>query len=690
MNAKEIIRFFLRLSSMSLILFLASGRIADAVFGQDNGGSDAVSNVQPPPPTESVPILKAAGLFDDPSQMVRNGLISEIDAARLRWQESYDKLKTASDIEIYQKERQDFFFRQLGEMWERTPLKPRVTGRLTKPDYRVEKLVLETLPNFYATGTCFLPKEEKFPPPYPGVLIVCGHSRNGKASELYQGICVLGAMNGLAMFILDPIDQGERFQHLNDEGEPYLFGTAAHNLVGAGSILLGRNTATFEVWDMIRGLDYLQSRPDVIPDRLGVAGNSGGGTQSSYLMALDDRVACAAPSCYLCGLYGAQTHSSHPQDAEQNIFGQLGFGMDHVDYVIMRAPKPTLMNTRTDDFFNIEDAWQSFRGAKRIYSRFGLSEKIGIIEIEGEHGYCPAILDASVRWMLRWLAGRDELIVGPDPLPILTEEEICSTENGIMSLPNARTTYDLNRDLNKTLAERRRVKLASITPEEFADLVRAAARFRRLSELPEPEVVTIPNAPAEKILRSGEGIYLPLSCRWTESGGPTARLIVSSAGRRSETAEALFAEFRPEEGPVYSVELRGWGETRGKENRYFNKDYFGPDGAVWYLAYLLGKSYVGMRAEDLLVTARYVRETTGKGIEVIADSPSAGLVVLHAAAAEPGLFEKVVLSGEEIPAWSSLVEKSPTAIRITDIVHGVLNHYDVDDLIRFVRPVRQK
>ena len=175
---------------------------------------------------------------------------SAVDEAQARWEANYETVKTPEDLATYQKVRKDYFWRQLGALWDKTPLNPKITGRLTKPDYRVEKVVFESLPHFYVTGTVFLPLEEKFAPPYPAVLIVCGHSNEGKAADYYQGIGILAAMNGLASMVMDPIDQGERFQHLGPDGKPFAASVSAHNLVGAGSILLGRNAATFEIWDM--------------------------------------------------------------------------------------------------------------------------------------------------------------------------------------------------------------------------------------------------------------------------------------------------------------------------------------------------------------------------------------------------------------------------------------------------------
>ncbi|MDR0869196.1 MAG: acetylxylan esterase [Planctomycetaceae bacterium] len=328
-----------------------------------------------------------------PPEMMRTFLLNKIAEAKTDWQQRYDQLKTADDIIQYQTERKEFFQHQLGKIWDKTPLNPQITktfdkGTPGKDGYRVEMVLFESAPKFYVSAAVFIPDVTRFKPPYPAVLVVCGHSEIGKAYEDYQRVTALAASNGLLAMLVDPIDQGERSQRLNADGTLAAKNVAAHNIIGAGSILLGRNTATFEYWDMVRAVDYLQSRTDVIPDKIGVTGNSGGGTQTSYIMALDDRVTVAAPICYLCGLYDSIFSRKHPQDAEQNIFGQLAFGMDHVDYCIMRAPKPTLLGTVTKDGFPVEDAWKTARNAKRIYDRFGYAEKMSIIDL---NTVCPKI-----------------------------------------------------------------------------------------------------------------------------------------------------------------------------------------------------------------------------------------------------------------------------------------------------------
>ena len=209
-------------------------------------------------------------------------------------------------------------------------------------------------------------------PPFPGVLVPCGHSANGKAAETYQRICILLAKNGMAAFCYDPIGQGERIQKLDADGKPAIRegSTTEHTMAGIGALLVGRQVASYRIWDGLRALDYLAGRPEIDPARLGCTGNSGGGTMTAYLMALDDRIAVAAPSCYITSLERLFA-TIGPQDAEQNITGQVAAGMDHADYVTMRAPKPTLLSVGTRDFFDIQGSWDTFREVKLLYGRLG-------------------------------------------------------------------------------------------------------------------------------------------------------------------------------------------------------------------------------------------------------------------------------------------------------------------------------
>jgi len=438
-----------------------------------------------------------------PDLLLEVHLKGQCYAALDRRREEYEKLKTAEQCVAYQKRMRGFFLRQLGGLPERTPLNAKVVGRLSGEGFRVEKVIYESQPKHHVTGLLYLPNTE---PPYPGVLIPCGHSHNGKAAKGYQQIGILLAKNGMAALCYDPIGQGERSQILADEPQEHFRGyprykpphplvqflsTTEHTLVGVGSILVGANTAKYRIWDGMRGIDYMISRPEIDPKRIGCTGISGGGTLTSYIMALDDRVVCAAPGCYLT-TFRRLIDGGGPQDAEQNIFGQIAFGMDEAEYVLMRAPKPTLILGATQDrTFNIEGTWEIFRDAERFYARFGFPERADLVEPDVRHGFPTELRVASTRWMRRWLLGIDDAITEPE-FPVFSDEQVlCSSQGQVMLMPGERSVIDLNVELEKRLAGQRRQFWAKTPEADARQKVRELAGVRPLAELPQPKATVV-------------------------------------------------------------------------------------------------------------------------------------------------------------------------------------------------------
>lgn len=627
--------------------------------------------------------------FGAPGEMMTHYLFAQVARAEQAWKDAYEARKTPEAIQEYQQRLKAEFVDRIGGFPERTPLNPQVVGTLQRRGYRVEKVVFESQPRHFVTAALFLPDADRYPPPYPGVLVPCGHSNDAKAYPNYAGYGALLATNGLAALVFDPIDQGERHQWQDADGKFTLWGTAAHNMVGKGCILLGWNTARYEIWDAMRAVDYLQSRPDILADRIGCSGISGGGTQTAYLMALDPRITAAAPGCYICGLFGRLLKTNGPQDAEQNIFGQLAWGMDHADYCMMRAPQPTLLLTATRDYFNIEDAWASFRMAKRLYGRLGYPDRMELAETDEEHGFTKQLREASVRWMLRWLAGRDEAIFEPEDLDVPNKADLqCTPEGEVMLLPGARSTYDLNRDQAVALAARRR-QLWNETPREaLIRQIAATAGIRPLDDLPEPTVqargdLERPGYRVRKLLFQVEdGVVLP-ALLFVPEGTPTSKVLyVHEQGKAADAAPGGAIESLVRAGKiVLAADLRGTGETQRTGQRYFQPEFHGPDGQDFYVAYLLGRSYVGMRAEDVMICARWLRTNYAPQ-----DAPPewiavghVGIPALHAAAVRPDLFGSVTLVRPFV-SWTNAVELGVNKLPLVGTVHGALAVYDLPDL----------
>jgi len=626
-----------------------------------------------------------------PRDMMRRHLLAQIDRAFQRWQAEYEKRKTPEQIAAYQKRLREKFIEAISPFPKRTPLNAKVTGAIRREGYRVEKVIFESQPKLYVTAALFLPDARRHKPPHPGVLVPCGHTHNGKAHNAYQTVGALLALNGMAALVFDPVDQGERIQLLDEKGREVMWGTRGHTMMGIGAILLGRNTAWYEIWDSMRAVDYLQSRSEVDGDRIGCTGNSGGGTQTSQLMALDGRIKAAAPSCYLNRL-GRQIDNS-PGDAEQNIFAQLAFGMDHADYITMRAPRPVVILAATHDFFDIRATWVSFRYAKRLYTRMGFPERVDLLENDRKHNYGKLQREGAARWMSRWLLGKDEAIVEP-PIKLLGAEEIRSAPRGqVMLIAGARSVYDLNIECARRLARRRREIWSKTPRRELLDRVRRLAGIRRLADLPAPEVqkvgkVSRDGYTIEKlILKPEAGVWLP-ALRFVPASpkpGP-AVLYLHEQGKAADAKAGGPIERLVKAGQtVLAVDLRGTGATQQTSQGKWGSE-IGRDWADVFKAYLLGRSYVGMRAEDVMVCARYAAGRTGKaktrGVRLAAVG-NVGIPALHAAALEPELFESVRLT-RTLVSWSNVIDLRRTQNQLVSAVHAALTTYDLPDLAAVV------
>ena len=632
-------------------------------------------------------------------QMMHRYLMRLALEAFERREANFEKLKTAEEVQAWQQRLREFFLAQLGGPPPRGPLNARVVGRIDCEGYRVEKIIFESQPRHYVTALLYLPDAKQ---PYPGVLVPCGHSANGKAMEAYQRACILLAQSGMAALCYDPIDQGERYQLLDDKGKPLFSPTMGHCLVGVGSILLGRNTATYRVWDGMRAIDYLASRPEIDPRRIGCTGNSGGGTLTAYLMALDDRIACAAASCYLTSLRRL-LETIGPQDAEQNIHAQIAFGMDHADYVIMRAPKPTLMLTATHDYFDISGAWASFRQAKRTFARLGFPERVDLVETDAKHGFSPQLRVGAARWMRRWLLGIDDAIEETEAKVLTDQQAQCTADGQVMLLPGARSVFDLNLELERQLAAARERLWQQTDRAKALEEVRRVTGIRRLADLPEPKVETQPGPSRngyriEKlIIRPEEGIALPALLLVPEKRSGQGCLYLNAAGKHVDAAPGGPIEQLVTKGQtVLAVDLRGCGETQATGGGGYGK-YLGPEWADGFIAYMLQRPYLTMRAEDVLVCARWLAaaEAAGKPGRVhLVSIGNVGPPALHAVALEPQLFASAVFRNC-LQRWS-LVVATPTAKnQFINVVHGALRVYDLPDLlatlpkdkVRFESPV---
>ena len=313
------------------------------------------------------------------------------DAAKLVYEadiaadDAWSACATDEAFRAHQREVRARLVAALGGFPARTPLNARITGRVARDGYAIEKVLFASEPNHHVTAHLFLPDAAKFPGRRPGLVIPCGHSFGGKDLPAYQRGALQAAQRGFVALLFDPLDQGERRQSRGDENR---WGPWGHNEIGRRAELLGWSAARFRVRDGVRALDFLAARPEVDSARLGVMGHSGGGTMTAWLMAIDERVRCAAPSGYLSTVRDV-CNAIGPQDAEQCLFGQLKDGVNHASLVLMTDAAVRLQFSEKD-FFPLAGSQSTYDVVRRTAERIGIGfrdrDLIRGIDRNGESG----------------------------------------------------------------------------------------------------------------------------------------------------------------------------------------------------------------------------------------------------------------------------------------------------------------
>jgi hypothetical protein len=298
-------------------------------------------------------------------------------------------------------------------MPEKTALQPVIFGDVAHEDYTVSKVYFESLPGFFVTGNLYRPAGNG---PFPAILSPHGHWRYGRLENTptasIPGRAINLARQGFVVFTYDMIGYNDSLQlpHTpGHTGHPRSFGGRRENLWGL-------SLAGLQLWNSIRGLDFLEGLPYVRRDTLGVTGASGGGTQTFLVAAVDDRVAAAAPVNMI---------SLHMQGGClcENLPG-LRLETNNVEIAALIAPRPLLMVSATGDWTKntLEAEYPAMRG---IYALFGAQERVHAVRFEADHNYNRDSREAVYAWMARWLqhapadVKRIEKAFTPDPLPHL-------------------------------------------------------------------------------------------------------------------------------------------------------------------------------------------------------------------------------------------------------------------------------
>lgn len=604
-------------------------------------------------------------------------------------------LRTAADWRERQERVRETLLQVVGPFPERTPLNARVLGTVERDDYRVEKLVLESRPNFYVTAALFVPRAA--PRPAPAIVYFSGHNAAAFRNATYQRVILNLVRKGFVVLAIDPVGQGERLQYFDPDIGRSRIGanTLEHSYAGAQLFLTGGSIAREMIWDGIRAIDYLVSRPEVDVQRIGVTGRSGGGTQASYVAAFDPRVRAAAIENYLMSLRRLW-ETRGPQDAEQNFFHGIARGLDHADLIVARAPLPTLVVATTRDIFNIQGVREMYAEAARAYAAMGAPGALRIVEDDAAHQSTRANREAVYAFFQRSLSLPGSPL--DEDVEILPAEALRVTPTGQLATSlGGETPFSLNRAVAARQAEelrRRRVTGAA----HLVEAVRSAWRLSGYRDPGSPPAPLFmgryrrPGSVVEKYLVPGGDRYpIPFLLIRPDTGAEhPAVLYLHPGGKAAQAGAGAEMERLARQGfAVIAPDLVGTGEMGPGD---FRGDSHGfrvgsaPYG-LWFGSILVGQSFTGVRAADVVRLVRSLGQLPGVEageVRAIARGEAAP-ALLHAAALEPSIAGVALV--EPLASYASLADTRYYQTRFaTGGVAGMLASYDLPDLAAALAP----
>jgi cephalosporin-C deacetylase-like acetyl esterase len=512
----------------------------------------------------------------------------------------------------------------------------------------------------------------------------------GYRSAVYQHVIQNLVQKGFIVFAFDPVGQGERLEYYDPNTKKSIIGGSdkEHSYSGTQAFITGSSQARYMIWDGIRAVDYLLSRKEIDPARIGITGRSGGGTQSAYVAAMDDRILAAAPECYITN-FTRLLQSVGNQDAEQNLFNEIIRGIDHADLLAVRAPKPALMITTTRDMFSIQGARETVKEVSRIYKAYDQEANFGIVEDDAPHASTQKNREAMYSFFQRSLDNPGNS--GDEKTELLSKEELRVTSTGQVSTSlNGETVYSLNR--RKT--EKQLQELQASRNDLIMHIPKVLISAKKLSGYQEPSVIDKPVLTGriqregyviEKYFVKGEGDYvIPYLLMVPDKTINKALIYLHPSGKKVEAAVGGEMEWFISKGfTVLAPDLIGMGEMGPgvfKGDSYIE----GVSHNIWYASMLIGRSIVGIRAGDVVRLTRLLKNSGMNEIYGVAKKEMAP-VLLHAAAFDMSISRIALI--EPYSSYQSMVmNRFYNSSFIYGAVAGALKTYDLPDLAASLAP----
>jgi len=635
------------------------------------------------PPAEAFRVLPPAGAEAPtitPYLRYQTEMAWRQDDERLK---EWAQIRTEEDLRRVQRKMEESLLAMLGGLpAERTPLRPRITGKIAMDGFHIEKLIYESLPGVYVTALVYVPEDGNAT--HPAILVPSGHSTNGK--NHYQALCQRLAQHGYVAISWDPVGQGERSQFWDAKAgkSRYNLICAEHAVMGNLAYLAGTNLARWEIWDGIRAVDYLLTRPDVDPQRINITGTSGGGFQAAHIAALDRRIKAAAPSCYITALpmriYN-RIFNDPDSDPEQDLYGMVSNHVDNAGLLLMMYPRPVFVAAAVLDFFPIEGTHKAVREVTELYTTFDHADRIGSAEGYHGHQYSPQNQEAALAFLdhFNGLPVQKKEFAAKE----LDDKALQCTRTGqvMLDYEDARSLMDEVRDyyhahktpptntIKQFYYSDLYPKISDWKVSEFRGEIPAENEILwRSAGSSDFEGVTI----EKYILHHGRYLQMPLLyIHKTNSRGPVL-LWVGENGKASAEDWPKLAQYVEQGYSVISFDPRGLGETRMPYKAVspddpllarldFDHAYMNSLSGVLadyvYNSLLTGRPYLLQMIEDAEIATRFFNAAIRPQSEFAVAGTEGSASLVSAIAQTLPNVKLLPQAGSELFRWSEVVEQ---------------------------------
>ncbi len=614
--------------------------------------------------------------------------VRQLDEAR---DQRLAKLDTAAAAQAYVASVRRKIRESFGPFPEKTALNARVTSIVERDTYRIENILFESRPGMIVSANLYVPTGREYP--LPGVVGTCGHSRNGKAETAYQSFAQGLARQGYVVLIYDPIGQGERLQYPDEHLKSTVgVGVAEHLKAGNQQFLVGEFFGSWRAWDGIRALDYLLSRDEVDPQRVGVTGNSGGGTMTTWLCGVESRWAMAAPSCFVT-TFRRNLENELPADTEQCPPKALALGLEQEDFLAALAPKPIIILAKERDFFDVRGSERAYERLKKLYRLLGKEENIALFTGPTTHGYSQENREAMYGFfnnVTKISDGKSE-----PALRIEKDKTLRCTPSGQVADLGSKAVQTFTREISRQLKKSR----GEVPPEKLTPIVESYLRLADRPLAPDYRILR----PLSKSQRAGYPESKPYATTYAVGTEPGIEALVYRLDKKNRLSRPpvdnnraiLYVshhssdnELRNEplvrdlltaepDSTFYMVDVRGIGESQpGTCGQDSFLSAYGSDFFYSIHSLMLDRPYPVQRTHDLLSVLDLLNNIGHAEIHLAAKGwgtiPATFAAILHDS------VKRVTLKNA-LSSYTTLAEAEDYDWPLSSLLPDVLRHFDLPD-----------